>query len=149
MKKGRRRRPRQAAGAPTRRQVVAVIAVAKKEGRSFLSPAQYLHVTDLVKQLTGFGVRQFESNLRIEPLGDFWELKDKGGVLRRLNVRVYFAHVDQRNEIVVLSTYKKEDDGPAPAHIIYRLKNRLRLYLDGELTEGVTYFRYDEPDERS
>lgn len=149
MTKRRRNQQRAAVGEETNRQVVAVLAVAKKEARGFLSAGQYLHMTDLVKQLTGFGIRHFESNLRIEPFGDFWELKDKGGVLGRLNVRVYFAHVDARNEVVVLSTYKKEDDGPAPTHIMYRLKNRLRMYLDGELREGVTNFRYVEPDDKS
>lgn len=121
-------------------QTVVVLAVAKAEGHDFLTPAQYLHVVDLAKQLVGFGARRFDSALTIAKLQEFWELKDKGGVLGRLNVRVYFKYEVDRNEIIVLSTYKKEDDGKAPSHILLRLRNRLRAYLNGELQEGRTIY---------
>jgi hypothetical protein len=121
-------------------QTVVVLSVAKAEGRDFLTEVQYLHIVDLIKQLVGFGAKQFKTALTIEKIQEFWELKDKGGVLRKLNVRVYFAHVVERNEIVVLSTYKKEDDGKAPAHILVRLRNRLRAYLAGELAAGKSIY---------
>lgn len=102
-------------------QTVVVLSVANAEGRDFLTDVQYLHAVDLVRQLVGFGVQRFETSLTIEKIQDFWELKDKGGVLGKINLRVYFAHVVDRNEIVVLSAYKKEDNGKAPGHILVRL----------------------------
>jgi len=103
-----------------------------------LTPGQYLHLEELV----GFGQRQYESNLSIAPFGDFWELKAKGGTLGRKNMRVYFRHDDKNNDIVVLHTYKKEDDGQSPPHIQIRLKNRWKCYKRGDF-EGskITYER--------
>jgi hypothetical protein len=122
-------------------QKVVVLELPRREAREFLTIGQYVHVTDFVKQLVGFGRRAYDMTMRISPLGDFWELKEKGGLLGRINVRVYFAHVKENNEIVVLSTFKKEDDGQAPSYIIYRLRNRLRLYLAGELREGIIEYQ--------
>jgi hypothetical protein len=59
---------------------------------------------DLVKQLVGFGSQKYDSNLTIDPFGDFWELKAKGGVLGRKNMRVYFKFDKTENAVVVLCT---------------------------------------------
>ena len=124
-------------------QVVVALAVAKKEGREELTDGQYLHVTDLIKQLVGFGSRRFASELRIEQFGDFWELKDKGGVLGKKNIRIYFAHESDLNEIVILHFAKKESEGKPHPHLKFKLKNRLREYRKGTLNQGVTRYRYE------
>jgi hypothetical protein len=125
-------------------QDIVVLAVAAKEGYDELTPEQYLHVQDQVKQLVGFGRRDFESILSIAPFGDFWELKEKGGTLGKKNLRVYFAFDPKANEVVVLHTYKKEDDGKAPPHIMIRLRNRLRMYLKGDFADNVIRYRRPE-----
>ena len=126
----------------TSSQTIDVLGVAAKEGWEILTPGQYLHVKDLIKQLVGFGRREFESNLKIGPFGDYWELKDKGGTLGKINIRVYFAFESDLNKIVVLHTYKKEDDGQAPPHIKQKLNNRFRLYKQGHFKENtITYER--------
>ena len=122
-------------------QKIDVLPIAAKEGWEMLTPGQYLHIKDQVRQLVGFGIKRYESNLTIAPFGDFWELKDKGGTLGRKNVRVYFAFNSELNKIIVLHTYKKEDDGAAPPHINLRLKNRYRLYLQGHYSKLLTYER--------
>lgn len=127
--------------ARTAYQTVVVLNIAAKEGGDELTPGQYLHVKDLVKQLVGFGRQEYESQLRIEKFGDFWELKEKGGVLGKKNIRVYFKDNIAENEIVVLSTYKKEDDGQAPDHIRIRLKNRWNRYLKGDFKNHVIRYR--------
>ena len=124
-------------------QEVVVIGIAAKEGHDELTPGQYLHVKDEVKQLVGFGRRDFDSLLRIEKLGEFWELKEKGGTLGKKNIRVYFKFNKADNEVVVLHTYKKEDDGPAPPHVILKLRNRWRLYQRGDFNENC--IRYQRP----
>lgn len=126
-------------GSVSRYQTVAVLPIAAKEGWEILTPGQYLHAKDLIKQLVGFGVREFDSKLRIEQIGDFWELKDKGGTLGRINLRIYFRFAQESNEIVILKTYKKEDDGSAPPHIVIGLKNRFRQYLDGQIRNIIKY----------
>ncbi len=129
-------------------QDVVVLGIAAKEGREFLTPGQYRHVSDLVKQLVGFGRREFDSHLVYRQVGEFWELKDKGGTLGKINVRVYFKFDDKKNEIVVLSAYKKEDDGAVPKHILIRIRNRWRNYESGTIKESG-YFTYRKPEKRS
>ena len=123
-------------------QRVVVIGIAAKEGWEELTPGQYLHLKDLVKQLVGVGRKEYESHLNIGPFGDFWELKEKGGTLGRKNMRVYFRFDSNVNDVVVLHTYKKEDDGQAPPHIKTRLKNRWNCYLRGDFDDSlITYER--------
>lgn len=124
------------------RQTVVVLEAAKKEGRAFLTPGQYEHIVQLEQELVEFGSSKLRPDLDIRQLeGTLWELRDKGGVLGKKNVRVYFAFLSERHEIVVLSTYKKEDDGPLPRHIVIRVKNRLRHYCAGSLDESLTKYK--------
>ena len=130
-------------------QDVVVPDVVRREARKFLSIGQYVHVTDFVKQLVGFGSRRYDRTMRIEALGDFWELKEKGGVLGRINVRIYFAFVEANNQVILLSAYKKEDDGAAPPHIILRLRNRLRAYHRGDFDKGSIVHKWRRADQET
>ena len=53
------------------RQRIVVLGVAAKEGWEELTPGQYQHLKDLIKQLVDFGSRKYESNLTIAQFGDF------------------------------------------------------------------------------
>jgi len=141
MSKSRKTRRQGKAERKVQFQDVVALRVACSEGRDILTPGQYEHVKDLLKQLVGFGSQTYDQMIRIEPFGDFWKFKEKGGVLGKINLRVYFAHVKSRNEVVLLLTYKKEDDGKVGSHMRIRLANRLRQYLAGELSVEVTYTR--------
>ena len=60
-----RKRERSASKAPSKKkainwQRIVVLPIAAKEGYDELTPGQYLHVKDQVKQLVGFGARRFE-----------------------------------------------------------------------------------------
>jgi len=130
-------------------QRVIVLPIAAKEGWNELTPGQYLHVKDHVKQLVGFGRKEFDTSITIAPFGEFWELKIKGGVLGKKNIRVYFKHHQSANEIVVLHTYKKEDDGQAPRHIPIKLKNRFKFYLDRDPSNRFIVYEREETSERN
>lgn len=98
--------------------------VTKSEGM-FLSEVQHDY---LVEQFHDMGT--FKNPLEcptvvLERVEDFHALKDKGGVLGKLNVRVYFMIDTKRKAIVVLSVYKKEDEGDLPKWLMKRLRNRL------------------------
>ena len=87
---------------------------------------EYAHVVQLFDELA------FESNPSksetqdVRSIEEFYELRDKGGVLGKKNVRVYFAIIKNRKLILALSVYKKEDESTTPPHIITRVRNRLR-----------------------
>ena len=77
-------------------------------------------------------------SLSVDAVEDFHELREKGGVLGKINVRVFFA-VDKRktadidhHAIVVLGAVKKESEGKTPEGDRIRIKRRLRKYLAGE-----------------
>jgi hypothetical protein len=125
-------------------QEVFVPQIVRLEAREFLTIGQYVHVTDFVKQLVGFGRKDYDRTMRIEEIQGFWELKEKGSVLGKINLRVYFTYVSESNKIVILSAYKKEDDGAAPPHIILRLKERLRAYHRGDFDEGAIVYTHEE-----
>ena len=111
------------------------LMVAKNEGRKLLTEAQYWHAVGLAKRLSEFGNRQAMSDMDISPVEDMWELKDKGGILGKLNLRVFFAHVKARHEIVILGVEQKQQEGKTPRHVIIKMQNRLDSYL-GQMSRG-------------
>ncbi len=107
---------------------MAYLRAAAKEGHGFLTDLQYDHAVDQFEELA------FEEDpshpkvaIDIRPHGDFFELRDKGGVLRKINLRCYFILLDKPTKtIVVLGAYKKEDEAQTPQHIVLKMKNRAR-----------------------
>ena len=109
---------------------VVPLLAAIKDAKDFLNAGQYLHLTDIVKRLADWENREEISDLRVEPIQGMWELQEKGGILGRINVRVYFAYLKQRREVVVLGAFKKECEGQTPGYVLLRVRNRLRIYLE-------------------
>src|SRR5262245_6951896 len=72
---------------------VVAIAEAKEEAKAILNDNQYWEAVLLVKRLVDFGNQKATADLSIRQFGNFWELRLKGGFLKRLNLRIYFAFV--------------------------------------------------------
>ena len=123
-----------------RKWTVVVLGVAKKEGRKILSKTQYDHIVDVLKRLVDFGDKEKLADVRIERIRSFFELKEKGGVLGRINLRVYFGTAPNDRELIVAMTYKKEDDGRPPPHIVILVEDRLEEYLAGGLRKSATKY---------
>ncbi|HZZ29328.1 MAG TPA: hypothetical protein VFE46_15130 [Pirellulales bacterium] len=121
-------------------QRLVILPIMIREGRDVLTDGQYLHIKDHLKELTGFGARKFTTQLRIAPFEEFWELKEKGGVLGRKNIRIYFFHDTDDSDIILLMTDKKENDGQASPSIKYILRNRLRLYRQGHFAGQLFFY---------
>ena len=66
----------------------------------------------------------------IRPVEDFYELRDKGGILGRLNVRVFYLVHKTPHLIVILGVIKKENNGPTPTVDKVRMRRRQRHYLE-------------------
>ena len=122
---------------------VVVLRKAKKEGHEFLNPGQYEHMTGVIKRLVDFNSPMEITDLRIEPIESFYELKDKGGLLGKINVRIYFAYVPDEGNIVVLKAYKKEEEGKVPRHVVITVLARLRSYLKDGACAGATIYKAD------
>ncbi len=95
---------------PDVRRARTELEAAKKDAQAFLNDAQYLHVVGLVKRLASFGNRRELADLRLEKIkSEIWELKDKGGILGKINVRVFFAALPERKQM--LSCDERSDAG--------------------------------------
>jgi hypothetical protein len=120
---------------------VVVLEVARKEGHKILSDLQYDHVVEILKRLADFGNAEETADLDIEPISSFYELKEKGGPLGRINLRVYFGAIPERREIVIAKAYKKEEMGALPPHVIISVEDRLEAYQAGGFRKSGTVFR--------
>jgi hypothetical protein len=120
--------------------VVVALDVAKAEGRKILSAVQYEHIKEILQRLVDFGDKEELSDLSIEQIGSFWELREKGGVLGRINLRVYFGTLPEDWELVVAKTYKKEDNGKTPQHIVEQVEDRLEVYKLGGRKKSDTVY---------
>jgi hypothetical protein len=118
---------------------LVVLAKAKKEGRRLLTEQQYWDMVGYVERLCEFGDRTATADLDIKPFRKFWEFRVKGGFIRNINLRIYFAYIEDRNEVVILMTYKKEAEGIVPPHIHILLEDRLEDYLLGS-NQGVSVY---------
>lgn len=91
----------------------------------FLSEVQYDYLVGQFKDMAQCADPMKCPTVDVEAIGDeIFELKDKGGILGKLNVRVYFLMDGKKKMIVVLSVYKKEDEGMIPRWLKKRLSNR-------------------------
>jgi hypothetical protein len=109
---------------------VDILDQAFEEAMGFLSEDQYAHMAAQVRELARQEDPTHRTTVDIRPVEDFYEVRDKGGILRNMNVRVfYFVHKPGRL-IVVLGAIKKENDGPTPIGDKVTMRRRKRLYLE-------------------
>ena len=109
---------------------LAYVDVAAKEGKRILDETQYAHALQQIEELARADDPRRPATLDVKSIERFFELRDKGGVLGRINLRVYFAVLDDSHTIIVLGCYKKEDEGQLPTRIKVRIRNRLRFILE-------------------
>ena len=90
---------------------VVPLRAAIKDGRAFLNDGQYVHLRDIVRRLGEWNNREEMNDLRIAPIQGLWELKEKGGILGRINARIFFAYLKDRRQIVVFGALKRRERG--------------------------------------
>lgn len=110
---------------------VFYLAIARDEAQHLLDEAQYHHIADQFKQLASERDPTHSQLVDVRPIEDFFELRDKGGPLGRLNIRVFFLMDKANRAMIVLGTIKKEADGPTPLGDKIVMRIRKRRYLSG------------------
>ena len=90
-------------------------------------PLQYEHIAMQLKDLATHNDPTHSETLSVRAMTpeDFHELRDKGGVLGKTNVRVFFGIDKSRRAIVVLGCIKKQNDGPTPQGDSIRMRRSL------------------------
>jgi hypothetical protein len=109
---------------------VQIFEQADREGHEALDDDQYDHMADQVRELARQPDPTHSQLIDIRPVEDFYEIRDKGGVLGKLNVRLfYFVNKNSPpRAIVVLGLIKKQNNGNTPMGDKIRMRRRKRLY---------------------
>lgn len=114
---------------------VDILSEAHHEVMKFLSADQYAHLALQFKDLAGEADPTHSQTASVDAVEDFYELRDKGGILGGMNVRIFFLVDKQKTSIVVLGGIKKQNDGPTPPGAVIRMRRRARKYRNGEYAE--------------
>src|SRR5947209_3401899 len=93
---------------------VLILNVAYDEAMKFLSEDQYQHLAMQFKQLAREADPTHSVTASVDAIEDFHELRDKGGILGGMNVRVFFYLHKVKSALVVLGAIKKQNAGPTP-----------------------------------
>lgn len=117
---------------------VEILDAAWDEAMSFLDRSQYDHLARQFRVLASQEDPSHSPTVDVRPIEDFHELRDKGGILKRLNVRIFFFIHKPRRSIVVLAAINKKNDGPTPLGDKVRARARKRRYLEGFVGRGAT-----------
>jgi hypothetical protein len=109
---------------------VDILDLAHDEAVDLLNADQYEHLARQVKELAAQDDPTHSNTVDVRPIEDWHEIRDKGGILGQLNVRVFFFVRHETRKIVILGTIKKENNGPTPTGDRHRVRRRKRLYLE-------------------
>jgi len=113
--------------------------LAYDEARKILTESQYDHMAMQVKELAREVDPTHASTADVDAVEEFYELRDSGGPLGGLNVRVFF-HLDRDERcIFILGVIKKQNNGPTPLPDKVRMRRRKRKYDNGEFEKPTAW----------
>lgn len=105
---------------------VRYMEVALHEACRFLTDVQYLQLMDITQELKHFGNPDATSGMSIRKIRNLYELREKGGVFGRINVRVFFGFDSVTRTVWVVGAYKKEEDGATNPVVIETMQERFK-----------------------
>ena len=97
---------------------LAYLEAARRDAKAFLDDDRYAHVVQQFDVLAREPDPSHSEALDVRPIEDFFELRDRGGILGKINVRVFFWLKKAPKTIVVLGGYKKVDEDQTPRRIV-------------------------------
>jgi phage-related protein len=109
---------------------VLILDQAFEEARNFLNDPQRSHMAMTVKELARQDDPTHSVTVDVRPVEDFHEIRDKGGILGNINVRVFYFVSKANRSIVILGAINKKNDGKTPEGDKIRMRRRIRTYLE-------------------
>ncbi len=106
---------------------VDILDQAFEEAMAILNEDQYGYIASQVRELARHEDPTHSLTLELRTIEDFQELREKWGILRRLNIRVFYFLRGSDRTIVIMGVIKKENNGPTPVGDRLRMKRRKRL----------------------
>jgi hypothetical protein len=119
-------------GDPEFRWNIYILDLAFQDAMEFLDECQYRHMAEQVQELAREIDPTHPQTQTVAAIEDFFELKDKGGPLGKINVRVFFVLDKSKVAIVVLGAIFKQNNGKTPFGDKKRMQRRRRKYFAGE-----------------
>ena len=112
---------------------VIYLDLARRDALGFLDECQYHHIADQIKQLAREDDPTHPRTLSVDKVEDFYELREKGGPLGKINVRVFFiVQPHPTRQIVIIGAIKKENEGATPIGDKVRMRRRCRRFHNGD-----------------
>jgi hypothetical protein len=111
---------------------VYILDIGFKEADQVFNQAQYRHLALQVQEMARERQPSRCRTVDVQPIEDFYELRDRGGVLGSLNARVYLGIDHDTHSIVALGAIHKQNNGPTPIGDKVRMRRRWRKYLKGD-----------------
>ncbi len=118
-------------GKPPSRWNVLVLDLEFEDAMRFLDETQYQHIAMQVRELAREVDPTHPATQNVSAVEDLFELRDKGGPLGRINVRVFFVLDKQAAAIVVLGAIFKQNEGKTPFGDKKKMQRRRRQYFAG------------------
>ncbi len=112
---------------------VGILDIAYSEAREFLTESQHKHLRIQVQELARSVEPSLSETVDVRPIESFYELRDKGGVLGNVNVRLFFG-VEKNGvkAVIVLGVINKKNDGKTPQGTKILMRRRLRDFQNGD-----------------
>ena len=108
---------------------VMVLDQAYKEATTLLDNDQYAHMVAQVKELARENEPTRCETVDVRKLGELHEIRDKWGILKRLNIRVFFYVESSQRLLIILGVINKTNDGSTPVVSRLLMEYRLRKFL--------------------
>lgn len=123
---------REGQGSPPFEYSVGILDRAFEEAMNILNAAQYQHMALQVRELAMQKDPTHSETVDVRKIDDFLEIRDCGGVLNGINVRVFFGLDAGERWMIIIGVIKKQNNGKTPKGDKTRMKRRWRKYKSGE-----------------
>ncbi|AMV18278.1 hypothetical protein [Planctomyces sp. SH-PL14] len=110
---------------------VGILQLAFDEAMEILTDGQYRHVALQFQELARQDSMVRSETISIDKVEDCYELREKGGILGNINLRVFFGIDDHRKCGIVLGVFHKKNDGATPVPVKNRMRLRWNRYING------------------
>ncbi len=111
---------------------VGILDVAFEQAMDLLKDYQYDHMAEQVRDLASHNDPTHSDTLSLDVIEDFHELRDWGGVLGGLNVRVFYGVHKPTRSLLVLGIITKQNNGPTPLPNRVLMRNRWHKFNRGD-----------------
>lgn len=108
------------------------LSSARSDANGILTDPQYQHVVMQFQELAREADPTHSETCSVKAIDSYYEFRDKGGVLGKINLRVFFSVEKEHKSIVVLGVIKKEAEGKTPGGDKIRMARRQRKLRAGD-----------------